>query len=314
MKAPIKKVLVISLSNIGDIILTFPVIDILKRDFPDARLDFVIGPKGETLVKGNPAFGKIYLYHKKQPPLIMMKWMKELACEKYDLVVDLRNSAIPFLIFAKEKTPIMFSRAKTDHMRQQHLSRLSAVHEFTGIASRTISFEKEIVSFPDGKYVVVAPGSRAENKRWHEDGFAKIADYLIERYGLKVVFAGDDNDVQLVARVTSLMKQSALDLTGKLSLAQLGLLMSKASLAVVNDSAPLHLASYLNIPVAAFFGPTDPQKYGPWSDRNIVIRKNLNCPACAGEKSVLHNCTQAISFQDAIAVLEPWFKETLSGQ
>ncbi|MCC6759233.1 MAG: glycosyltransferase family 9 protein [Candidatus Omnitrophica bacterium] len=313
-KKHINKILVVSLSNIGDVILTFPVLDVLKRDFPDVRLDLFVGPKGEPLVKDNPAFGKIYVYHKNEPVLSILKGIKELADEQYDLVVDLRNSAIPFLIFAKKKTPPMLVRPQGLHMRQQHLNRLGLVHRFNTEASEKVSLRLAPVAVPDGKYVVIAPGSRAENKRWPEQGFAKVAEHLAQQYGLKIVLVGDDNDIAIAGKISKLMSVSILDLTGKLSLPQVGYLMSRSSLAVVNDSAPLHLASYLNIPVAAFFGPTDPGKYGPWSEKKIVIQNTSHCPACVGDRSRLHDCIQAPSFDDAIKVLEPWFREILGGK
>ena len=109
-KNVIKKILVISLSNIGDVILTFPVIDILKRDFAEARIDLVVGINGESLVAGNPCLGKIYVYRKNQTPWAILQWLRTLAKERYDCVVDLRNTAIPFLISAKIRTPLMFRR------------------------------------------------------------------------------------------------------------------------------------------------------------------------------------------------------------
>jgi len=314
MKNQIKKILVISLTNIGDIILTFPVIDILKRDFPAARLDVIIGAKGESLVKDNPHLGKVYVYRKNQPLLAMIKWMRELASEKYDLVVDLRNSAIPFLIFPKYRTPLMFIRPKVGHMRQQHLARLATAHDFKLESTQKFSLRLSSVDVPAGAYVVMAPGSRAENKRWSPEGFAQLGDYLAQRFGMNIVLVGDENDQLISETIFRMMKHKPLDMTGKLTLPQVGFLLAHSHLAVVNDSAPLHLASYLNVPVAAFFGPTDPRKYGPWGDKKIVIQKNNGCPACAGDKASRHDCTKAIEFSDALAVLEPWLAETLRGK
>ncbi len=97
-KSEIKKILVVSLTNIGDVILTFPVIDILKKDFPSAKLSIVIGPKAESLFFKNPYLDKIHIFDKHQPPLKSLSWIGELRRERFDLVVDLRNTAIPFLI------------------------------------------------------------------------------------------------------------------------------------------------------------------------------------------------------------------------
>jgi lipopolysaccharide heptosyltransferase II len=315
----IKKILVVSLSNIGDIVLTFPVIDILKRDFPDAQLDLIVGPNGESLVCGNPYFRKVFVYHKSQSPLSILKWLRELAAEKYDLAVDLRNTAIPFLIFAKHKTPLMIVRPKVGHMREQHLARLKSVHNFTSSQAAKISLfissaDEDIVlqflkPLGSARKVVFAPGSRAESKRWQKEGFAKLADYLIEHYGVQVVFTGDQNDVEVVSKISTLMKNPSLDLTGKLTLPQSAYVLSLSDLAIVNDSAPMHLASYLNVPVVALFGPTDPKRYGPWSGKCAVVRNNDQCLACRLRNKVLHTCMQAIRAEDVEGVLENFLPE-----
>ncbi len=320
-KSKIKKILVVSLSNIGDVILTFPVIDILMRDFPDTQIDVVVGPKAENLIKGHPGLRKVSLYRREQSPVDTLKWLQEMKTQHYDLAVDLRNSAIPFLVFAKHKTPLMIARPK-GHMRQQHLSRLKLVYDYSSESRPKEAFfisenDKNVVGKllnAIGSFVVIAPGSRAENKRWREDGFAKLADYLGDQYNVKIVFVGDENDIEVVARIKSLMKNHSLDLTNQLTLAQLGGVLTLSRLAVVNDSAPMHLASYLDVPVAAFFGPTDPKKYGPWGKENIVIQKNGDCAACHGKKNYLHDCMQAIGFEDAFSILESWLKGTLNGK
>lgn len=314
-KDQIKKILVISLSNIGDIVLTFPVLDILKRDFPRAQLDVIVGPKGQSLVEGNPNFGRVFIYHKNQSPWDIWGWLGQLMCQRYDLVIDLRNTIIPFLIFAKHKTPLMFKRSQGLHVRQQHLQRLAAVWNFSAESQKKsmlyISHADqkkaiELLNFGDGDegYVVFAPGSRAENKRWTEHGFAKLADYLIEQYHLKVVLVGDKNETVISGRVKGLMKHQPCDLTGQLTLKELGAVLAAARLAVVNDSAPLHMASYLNVPVVAFFGPTNPDRYGPWSLCHCVIRNNANCLACRKDKKEMHYCMQAISFEDIVGQID----------
>ena len=319
-KNQIKNILVISLSNIGDIVLTFPVLDILRRDFPTAQLDVIVGPKGQTLVSDNPNLRTVFVYHKNQSPWAVLRLLYQLARQQYDLVVDLRNTMIPFLIFAKQTTPLLFKRPQGLHMHRQHLKRLASVWDSSLASQEKIAFYisqtdqkrvRQLLNVTDGleHYVVIAPGSRAENKRWTEDGFAKLADHMIERYQYKVVLVGDDSEMLISARVQGLMKHQPLDLTGQLTLKQLGAVILGASLAVVNDSAPLHVASYLNVPVVAFFGPTDPDRYGPWSLRSVVFRNNTQCLACRGDKKEKHQCMPAIGFDDIAGQIDKFLRE-----
>ena len=103
-KSEINKILVISLTNIGDVILTFPVIDILKEDFPSAKLSIVIGPKAESLFCDNPHLEKVHIFNKHQLPFKTLRWVLGMRKEHFDLVVDLRNTAIPFMISPRYRT------------------------------------------------------------------------------------------------------------------------------------------------------------------------------------------------------------------
>lgn len=324
-KADIKKILVISLSNIGDIVLTFPVIDVLKRDFPDARLDVVIGPKGESLLKGNPLINRLYLYRKRQPGLLMLRWMIELRRERYDLVVDLRHTAIPFLIAPRYRTALLQVRKKDQHMRLQHLGRLNAIYPFSAAPPEKIAIfiSEEDRAFidcrirnkipADKSLIVVSPGAAAGNKRWPEEGFAKICDVLVERHGAAIVFVGDGNDTPVVGRIASRMQHPALDLSGQTTLTQLAYLLSLCSLVVTNDSAPMHIASYGNAPVVALFGPTDPAKYGPWSSMSFIVKKENACPVCAGMSGAdEHQCLRSLTVEDVLKVMQPLFSGVMN--
>ena len=74
----------------------------------------------------------------------------------------------------------------------------------------------------------------------------------------------------------------------------------------------MHLASYLQVPVAAIFGPTDPVKYGPWSPVSFVIQKKQDCLACQGKRDKLHQCLSKIFAQDVFELIKPVFESYAS--
>ncbi|MCR4337529.1 MAG: glycosyltransferase family 9 protein [Candidatus Omnitrophica bacterium] len=311
----IQRILVISLSNIGDVVLTFPVIDILRRDFPKAEISVVVGPKGEPLLKGNPHFKEVYVYNKKQSIPTTLRWVWELRQQRFDLVVDLRNSFTPFVIGPRYKTSPFMTRVPGQHMRLQHLNRLKSVYHFSQEAKERfvlhISEENrrwckkvfESHQRTHSRTVVIAPGAADQNKRWTSEGFAEVADAMIDQLSATTIFVGDKNDQVVVGDVLSQMhhQDHVVNLTGEISLIQLAALLEQASLAVVNDSAPMHLASYLNVPVVALFGPTDERKYGPWSQRAGMLARRENCQLCQKvEGASKHTCMGAISSEDVL--------------
>jgi ADP-heptose:LPS heptosyltransferase len=310
MNTSFQRILIISLSNIGDIILTLPVIDILRRDFPSAKITVVVGPKGEGLLAANPDID-LQVFDKHQPWQKTFAWLLRIRRERFDLIVDLRNTALPLFIPAKKKTSVFLRRIPGEHMRQQHLRRLNSVHR----SGESLPGRSALVVPPEdqdhvrrllakevgegNRFVVIAPGAADHGKRWSPQEFAWVADDLIKNYPFKVVFIGDESDRPIVSQTISRMSYPAIDLSGRTTLTQLSALLEKAGLLITNDSAPMHLASYLQIPVLAIFGPTDPKRYGPWSRQSCVVAKKDLCPACrALGKKLTHECLQKVKAEE----------------
>jgi len=316
-KSKIKKILVISLSNIGDVVMTFPVMDILHRDFPKAQLSVVVGPKAEPLLKGNPYIHRVILYHKKQSFPRLFAWLLQLRKDNYDLVVDLKNTIIPFLVSTHYLTSPFLKRNAGEHMQQQHLRRLKAIYPYKEEPrercalyippQERLSATNMICSeVGDRKpYVVIAPGAADSGKRWPEEKFALFSDSLIKRFGVQVVFVGDKNDRILADAICQRMEQRAVNFCGRISLIHCAVVLERSCAALVNDSAPLHLASYLDVPTVALFGPTDPRLYGPWSQSSRVLERKRSCSACQDpRRQAKHGCMGAISVEDVLDVFE----------
>ncbi len=313
----IKKILLISLSNIGDVILTFPVIDILKRDFPDAKLSVVIGPKAESLLKGNARLDQLIIFNKHQSAFKMLSWMLQLRKEHFDLVIDLRHTAIPFLIGAKHKTSLSSPKIENQHMRKKHLARLKSVYNYEEkstqqyalcISEEDQGYVQNVIKEEIGegqRFICIAPGAASHSKRWTGQGFAEVADALGKNEKLKIVFVGDHQDSEIARCIAAKMKEDPVNLCGRTSLIQLAELMKKSKGVLTNDSAPMHLASYLNIPTCALFGPTSPQQYGPWSIKSTFIKNKTPCEACAPpKKEGEHTCMQGIQSEEVLKMVQ----------
>jgi len=307
---PIESILVISLSNIGDIILTFPVLDSLWAMYPDAALDVVVGPKGEELLKGNPHINELFIFRKHQGFWETLKWLRGLRKQYYDLIIDLRNTAIPFFLRGGRRTSPFLPRTSA-HMWTQHMNRLRSLlpNALAGKERRCVHVSPQDRRTVDAyliysqinerPFIAVAPSAADQAKRWLPQRFARLCDQMKTRYPCEVVLLGDREDREVVRLVLSEMRETAVDLSGRLTLPQLGYLLQKSRLLICNDTAPQHLASYLDTPVIALFGPTNPDKYGPWGKNGYAVVKRDRCPACRiNDPTVPHSCLEAIEIDD----------------
>ena len=278
----VDRILLVSLSNIGDVVMTFPVVDALGAFFPRARLDVVVGPKAAAFFSGNPHIARTIPFDKHMSWRQALAWLAAMRRSRYDLVVDLRNSSLPFLLRARTVTRPAFSSAPM-HMKDKHLTRLGFILEglkppYPRRALVLSQDDRQAVNGYLGgcrDYVAVAPGAADERKRWGEGGFARLIEYFHGR-GKAVVLVGDGQDAAIARRLMTTNPGGVLDLCGKTSLVALAGVLEGAALALTNDSGIMHLASYLDRPIVALFGPTDPFYYGPWSSAGAVVRRGAS--------------------------------------
>jgi len=311
-KAQVRRILVITLSNIGDIILTTPVIRTLKNEFPGARVDVMVGPQGKEIFEKDPAVFKLIIYDKHLPISEKRRLQLKLKKLKYDLVVDLRNTVFPLLIGPKYRTATIehFPRSVV-HRRDRHLYRLKAI----GITRFDI---RSYVHIPEkdeehvsgllkelnvtGDFVVVNPSAKSHLKRWTAQGFAEVSDRIMDECSAGVLLVGTGEDKAVVRDVIKLMKNKPHDLTGKTNIRQLAGLLKRSRLLITNDSAPMHLACAMGVKVLAIFGPTDPKKYGPTGEFDMVINEKLSCSPC--EQAVCAHDYECMKLISAEAVFD----------
>ena len=294
----IKKILFITLSNIGDVILTLPVLDLLKENFPQASITVMVGPRPKDIFENNPYIHQTIVYDKHSLFRDKFSLFKRLRRERFDMIVDLRNSVFGAVLPAKYKiSPFATVPRHLAHMQLRHLYKVQLL--LRRMRGRIKSESHETILYPnasDRKYikdlllkhdlfgsrniVIISPGARSHTKRWPADNYVKLIDSLVEEFQVNVIVVGDRDDAHIARYLTEHCFYPIMDLTGKTTIMQLAHLLRKAKLLITNDSAALHMGSYLNIPVLAIFGPTDERKYGPWSDNHNIARKNIYCVPC----------------------------------
>ncbi|NQU95890.1 MAG: glycosyltransferase family 9 protein [Candidatus Omnitrophica bacterium] len=316
-KSDIKRILVITLSNLGDIILTTPVVEVLSKEFPKASLDVMVSPVGEDIFKSHRRVSECIIYDKKATPLQKFKLFLTLRKKKYNLVVDLRNTILTLLLGAKYNTGPFKRGLKNDmHKKDVHLSWLQAIGIDASSASFHIPIENADEKYVDsllsklgGKpFITISPGAKSHVKRWALKNFAKLADMVKNDLGIEVILVGNEFDKIIIERILFYMKTKPFNFIEKTNVRQLAYLIKKAKLLITNDSAPMHIASAVDTPVLAFFGPTDEKKYGPVTKtKSKVLRKNIKCAPCEVPQCInaanKYECLKTISADEAFAAV-----------
>lgn len=296
--------LVIQTSYLGDAILTTPLIAELATRGP---VDVVTTPAAAPVLANNPAIRSVIPFDKRGAdagPLGLWRFSRSLATRGYDAAYlaqgSHRSGALARMAGIRERVGFDSSSGRfwytrrVRHDRGQHhaerLWRLAAGNEVQAPTLRPSLYpgdtERAAVDallrdLPrDGATLVaLAPGSIWGTKRWPH--FPELAARIAPLH--RIVVLGSAADSPIAAAIASSAGESRVtDATGRLSLLASAELLSRCAALVTNDSAPLHLASAMDTPTVAIFGPTVPAfGFGPLATRRTTVGlDDLSCRPC----------------------------------
>jgi len=288
-KKEIKRGLVITLSNLGDVVLTTPVVEVLLREFPGIELDVLVGPNGKAVFEKHPKIKELIVYDKFQSIVSKLRLIRNLKAKDYSIIVDLRNTFMPYLIGAPHRSlPFKKFSRHIAHKKDVHLWKLKTMGVNISNPPYRLYIDQKDRSYvdnllkdlPDGKLVVVSAGAKSHMKRWTKEGFACVVKKLNKEPLTNVVMIGSPEEANVASEILKFTGENILNLAGKTSVCQLIALLERADLLITNDSAPLHIASILNKRTLAIFGPTDPSLYGPFGEGSFALQKPVMCSPC----------------------------------
>lgn len=326
MKDP-RRVLVVRLSALGDILLATPAVRAIARRFPEARVDWLVEAAYLPLVESNPN-ARAVAYDKKGAHAGvrgLLALRRALASESYDLVVDLQDkpksrlfhSLAPECLAWHKRTPAQALLSMVG--REAPLTRAHAVDlyfealEPLGLKPEDRRLELRLSpgreaeaakALPAGRIAAVAPGARWTTKRWPAGKFAEVVRALAAR-GFSPLLVGGPGDAEVLAAVRAELGGAVPD-TVSLGVGALAAAVRRSAVLVSNDSGPVHLASALGVPVVAVFGPTSPERWRPLSERSEVARLQLGCSPCSNHGSDAcplshHRCMKDLTAEAVLA-------------
>ena len=303
-----KKILIIRFSSFGDVLLTTPVIRAIKKKYPDTIIDFIVYTNFSEAINLNPNLRKVILFEKSKSKdrTYIRNIIERLKSEKYDYVIDLHSKILSRIIGHKLKNKnTKYCRYKKRKWWKTLLVKAKLItynadctiveSYFTALKELGIIFseenkkngrgdalefyiernmENEIVKKYDlrkSDYFVLAPGASKFTKKWpYYDELAK--KILESEKNLKIFVIGGKEDANVVK---SDKNDRIVDLCGKISFKESGVLLKYSKIAVTNDSGPFHIARAVKAKTFVFFGPTDPKLFS--FEKNTFLLNNPNC-------------------------------------
>lgn len=309
-----KKILVINLMHIGDLLLVTPVLRTLRTNFPDAHIALLADRKLADLVRYNRNIDECLLIDKKGADDNVpnfAKFINKIRARKFDLVINLhRNERASALAafsgakkivgYSKPGFSLFFSKVMPNLKAVKHQihSHFDVLTEAVGIRRiDDLGLEMWIDDDAKGKADKIFHDNFAEDtkvvafnigaswltKRWIDSYFAECADILIER-GYGIAFLGGGMDKDIVAACVNQMKHKDSKrlkiFTGEFSLAVLAGFLDKCVLMLTTDSGPMHVGVARNIPIVTMFGASPVPGFYPYDAKDILIKTPVPCHPC----------------------------------
>ena len=336
-----KKILLLRLDHIGDVVMTSPAFDLLKEQYPQAEILLLTSTGGKQLYNNHPAISKLlefnwpWSYQKSDNKFTFTKiseiWklIKTLRRERIDLCVDFRGDirfVILFGVLAGARIRISNSRSGNSSLLHHTISYDHGKHEVERslevlsclvtpgrkyypqifLTPEEIKSAKEFITSETGemdhqKVALIAPYSSQHIKSWPVEHFRDVIRSLVAK-DYTVLILGTKEDVGDAKELTAGFPEKVYSAAGKTKIREAAALISIASVIVGVDTGVLHIASCFDTPIVAIFGATRSLEYAPYSQYTTIMDSG-----CCGCNQFLHmKCDVPVnSFSKCMHELQP---------
>jgi ADP-heptose:LPS heptosyltransferase len=309
----IKKILVIKLRAIGDVLLSTPVLKNLRHNFKDAEIDFLTEPPSREIIEGNPFVDDLIIFDRRDKSLSSFL---NLRRKKYDLVIDLfcnpRSALMTFTSGARYRVGYAFKgRSYAYNIKLKPRKEVHHNVEFNLDALRSLgleivdknpylpideSAEKFAEKFFDENdldnklTVALIPVGTWETKRWELKKFAELGDIIAKNFNAEILIIwGNEKEFEEAITISSLINAKPI-IPPRTSLKQLSAILKRCSFAIANDSGPMHISAVVGTPTLGIFGPTNPYAQGPFGEKHLWVRnEEIDCLGCNLTKCPIAN-------------------------
>jgi heptosyltransferase II len=332
-KEEIKKIAVVNLGGIGDVLISTPALRALKNSYPLSQIYLLVVGRVKDAVKDLSYVDKVFVFDTAHPwahGLVNVMNLMKLRMLNIDLAINMRT-----LVSERSARKIKFL-LEVIHPRIKAGRDTSGRGGFLDIAipeddigsQYTMEYDIELVErlgaqcidrridfaideksrrelreilqnygIREADVVIgIHPGGKL-SRRWPVDHFAGVIKKIQESCGAKFVITGDQDEAELGDRINKESGAGVINLAGKLTLSQLGALLARCALYITNDTGTMHVAAVLQTPLIAIFGSSHLKRFDPRNifSQSVVLYKQTVCAPCNKFRCASMQCLKAVS-------------------
>lgn len=327
----IKRIVVRGTNWVGDAVMTIPALRELRRLFPESTITLATQPLAKGLFAGAEYIDDLLIYGPSEEGSVIEQ-INEWKRREFDLAILFQNAFKAALIAAAARVPFRIGYAgqwrralltqplplpewrETRHEIYYYLNIVAEIEALLGWSSQKMEPDCSINIPPGNRLnarnflqgrglqkgtpaIVFCPGSiNSRAKRWPAERYAELGDRLVEDCDARILLIGSKGELEISQKVSSLMHNKPIVLTGETDLAELIAILDLVDLVVTNDTGPAHIATALGRPTLVIFGPTNPATTRPFGRSAQILRHPPECAPCMlRDCPIDHRCMTAIT-------------------
>ena len=341
-----KKILIISLKHLGDIITTTTILPLLKEIYPISQIDYMVNHEGVDLIKNHPLVEKVYLAKRKQSFKEHFSLFKEIKKEHYDIIIDysegdrsafwgrLSSSKIRIGYDANKKflsrnilyTHILPDRTKTfnRHVTDCHADAIKklgyevkkapvpSIFYSEKAKENTLEIFKKHKLNIENPYAVLHLTARDAIRLWPPEHCANAIDYLYKHVGQVILVSWKDpRERAFIESIKEYTETPFINLCGEVNLDTLMYLLEKSKIFIGLDSLVGHAAAALKTPTIGIFGPSSEVHWGPKGEHVKIAHIDKACRPCVVGGCLGDNISECLKLLTFEQYVKPLIDELL---
>lgn len=327
----LQRILIVRTDRIGDVVLTLPMVDILKQNFPNAFIAMLVRKYTSELAYYHKSVDEVIPYDNENGLIDFNEILSNIKKYKFDsafvayprlrVAALLKLAAIPVRVgsgyryysFLFNKRVYEHRKYAKKHELEYNLSLLEKVGcKINKITPPWIFPKDEHIEFVKNKlrkynvedgesFIIIHPGTGGSTKVWSQENFINLGKRILELKNIRIILTGGINEVFFVKRVSSQIGKNCVTIAGELSLMQYAALAKIAKLFIGNSTGPLHIAAAVGTKVIGFYPQLialSAKRWGPYTPNSIIFSPNdkpLDCKKCRNLKEC--ECMNSISYE-----------------
>ena len=272
------RILFVTATRIGDAVLSTGLLSHLIERYPAARLTIAAGPVAAPLFEFVPGREQLVVIRKQRWSSHWLPFYSAVATRRWDMVIDLRGSALAWLLRSRERK--VMAKGDAGEHRVLQLARLFDLqHQPTPrlwTAPRHEQAASALIA-PGRPILAIGPAANWRGKEWRAERFAELALRLTAAAGRLsgfrvAVLAALNEREQAEPLLAAIPADRRIDLVGRIDLLTAAAVLRRCAMFIGNDTGLMHLAAAANTPTLGLFGPSPVTQYAPWGRHTAYVR------------------------------------------